>query len=140
MCGRSICISYSNSNSDSNFIFLQDWLGKEMNICIGDPKNPTTDGQHHTVKFKIPRETRKIYIRSGPEPNTFTVLCELGESESWDFAQIDSECENVKKIPFSEGTSKSFHDEDNKREQIWAKYVIPLIPLASAIVEKIACN
>ena len=112
-----------------------------MNIYIGDPKYPTTDGQHHTLKFRIPRETCKIYIRSGPEANTFTVLCQLGESESenWDFVQTDSNSENVKKIPFSEGTSKLFHDKDNEREQIWKKYFIPVIPFASAFVEKITC-
>ena len=122
------------SISDSNLIFLQDWFGKEKNIHIGDPRYPGTNGQHNTIKFKIPRKTAKVYIRSGPEPDTFTVFCNLDESENWDFAQIDSKSENVVKIPFKEGTAKSFNDEENKKEPMWTKYFIPIAEaIASAI-------
>ena len=82
------------------------------------------------IKFRIPRKTAKVYIQSGPEPDTFTVFCNLNESENW---------ENVVKIPFKEGTAKVFLDEENKREPIWKKYVIPVIPFATAIVKNLSC-
>ena len=108
-----------------------------MNIYIADPKNPATDGKHNMIKFKIPRETAKVYIRSDPDPYTFTVFCNFDESENWDLAQIDSKSENVLKIPFKKGTEKSFYDKENEKESIWKKYFIPIIPFAKAIASAI---
>ena len=86
------------------------------------------------IKFKIPRKTAKVYIRSDPDPYTFTVFCNLDGSEDWDFAKIDSKSENVVKIPFKEGTAKSFNDEENKKEPMRTKNFIPIAEaIASAI-------
>ena len=100
-----------------------------MYLFIGDPKFPSTDnGEHKILKFKIPRGTQTVFVKSDPtedssnDSNTFTLFCQLGATDA-------ATASNVKTIPFKEGTRHSFFDADNEKVSRWKKYVLPVLKL-----------
>merc|ERR1719350_843931 len=128
-----------------------DLFGQKLDLYIGDPKFPSSDGKHHTLKFKMPRKTRKVYIQSDPPiaPSTgstaFTLHCELETKNNvitdgdWTFEIGSNGNPNIVRIPFEEGIRHPFFDEDNLREKRWKKYVLPTIqafagPVAAAAI------
>ena len=130
---------------------FQDLFGQKLDLYIGDPKFPSSDGKHHTLKFKMPRKTRKVHIQSDPAiapstvSTTFTLLCELETKNNvitdgdWIFEIGSNGNPNIVRIPFEEGICHPFFDEDNLREQRWKKYVLPTIqafagPVAAAAI------
>ena len=130
---------------------FQDLFGQKLDLYIGDPKFPSSDGKHHTLKFKMPRKTRKVHIQSDPAiapstvSTTFTLLCELETKNNvitdgdWTFEIGSNGNPNIVRIPFEEGIRHPFFDEDNLREQRWKKYVLPTIqafagPVAAATI------
>jgi len=111
---------------------------KELYLFIGDPKFPSTgNGEHKILKFKIPRGTQTVFVKSDPtedssnDSNTFTLICQL---EATDAATAS----NVKTIPFKEGTRHSFFDADNEKVSRWKKYVLPVLELVPSFAELFA--
>jgi hypothetical protein len=95
-------------------------------LFIGDPKFPSTgNGEHKILKFKIPRGTQTVFVKSDSTEDSslsFTLFCQL---EATDAATAS----NVKIIPFKEGTRHSFFDADNEKVSRWKKYVLPVLKL-----------
>jgi hypothetical protein len=137
-------------SSIESIVLFQDTFGQKLDLYIGDPKFPTNNGRHHTLKFKVPRKTRKVYIQSDPliapstVSTTFTLLCELETKKNiikdgdWTFINCSTNKPNIERIPFEEGTRHPFFDKDNLKEPRWKKYVLPTIqafvPVAAAAI------
>ena len=137
-------------SSIESFVLFQDTFGQKLDLYIGDPKFPSNNGRHHTLKFKMPRKTRKVYIQSDPPiapstvSTTFTLLCELETKKNvikdgdWTFINCSTDRPNIERIPFEEGTRHPFFDKDNLKEPRWKKYVLPTIqafvPVAAAAI------
>ena len=113
---------------------FQDFLGQKLDLYIGDPKFLSSDGKHHTLKFKMPKKTRKVHIQSNPPiapstvSTTFTLICELETKNDvitvgdQTFEIVSKDKLDILKIPFHEGIRHPFFDKDNLREKRWKKY------------------
>lgn len=99
-------------NKAELYLFIEDLDGRP------DPNTPNT--VHSMLKFKIPRTTNQVSVKSDttelPElKGTFTLECRNTEG-----------AENPDKIiPFKEGVSYPFDDDENRRVDRKEKYVDP---------------
>ena len=113
-------LKFPHSIPNMFFFLFQGFTGRKLLLFIENPFHEKEEGKHHILVYKIPRETKEVFVKT-TETDKFTLICDVGTK-------------NMVNVPFEEGEKRQFWDSDNRREQRWKKFVLPIMEFASNIV------
>ena len=108
---------------------FQDFCGQNMVLYVADPKHPVLtrpngDREQRTFKIEIPRKACKIWIKAGTaaDIDDITVVYQLKDSV---------EDHTIRVI---NNTVTRFESRFNNHEEVWKKYVVPIMDAAATVV------